>query len=203
MIKTFQLNTLTFGVSSAPFLAIRIIQKLADDERDTFPIAAKILKNHLYVDDLLTGAESIGEIRAIRNEIIALLNRGGFSIRQWASNDKRVIIDLPNSALHTNYALKDDHSLKMLGLSWNTSDDKICYDMHPIKFTDKWTKRKILSEVAKIYDPIGLMDPVVLYAKRLMQELWRNTMGRIGSTGCLYEMGRVRSSIRINSPSDI
>lgn len=80
-IRTLQLNTLTFGVSSSPYLAIRTIHKLADDESREFPTAARILKEHLYVDDLLTGANTIIEARAIRDDIITLLARGGFHIR--------------------------------------------------------------------------------------------------------------------------
>jgi len=72
-IETFQLNTLAFGVSSSPFLATRVIQKLADDERGIYPRTARILESHLYVDDLLTGANNINEARSIRNEITALL----------------------------------------------------------------------------------------------------------------------------------
>lgn len=48
-IKTFELNTLTFGVSSSPFLAIRTIHKLADDESHAYPRAVEIIKKHLYV----------------------------------------------------------------------------------------------------------------------------------------------------------
>lgn len=94
IVKTFQLNVLTFGISSSPFLAIRVIKKLADDEQEAFPRAAEILKSHLYVDDLLTGAESIDEARRIRVEVTELLARGGFVIRQWASNNERIINDL-------------------------------------------------------------------------------------------------------------
>ncbi|XP_011858403.1 PREDICTED: uncharacterized protein LOC105555962 [Vollenhovia emeryi] len=35
------------------------------------------------------------------------------------------------------------------------------------------TKRKILSEIAKLFDPLGLLGPVILHAKRLMQDVWR------------------------------
>lgn len=84
VIETYQINTVAFGVSSSPFLAIRTVQKLADDEGVAYPKAAEILKKHLYVDDLLTGAETIKEAHAIREEIIALLSKGGFVIRQWA-----------------------------------------------------------------------------------------------------------------------
>ncbi|XP_011874772.1 PREDICTED: uncharacterized protein LOC105565849, partial [Vollenhovia emeryi] len=113
-IRTYQLNTLTFGVSSSPFLAIRTLQQLADDDGHLHPKAAEVLRRHLYVDDLLTGANSVKEVRYVRDEIIALLGRGGFSIRQWASNDTRIIQDLPNNTLHANYMLGEDQSLKTL-----------------------------------------------------------------------------------------
>ncbi|XP_012220698.1 uncharacterized protein [Linepithema humile] len=60
-VETLQFNTLTFSVASSPFLAIRVIQKLADDENHMYPRAEKIIKAHLYVDDLLTGAEIVEE----------------------------------------------------------------------------------------------------------------------------------------------
>lgn len=119
-IKTFQLNTLTFGITSSPFLAIRTIQKLADDESHNHPRAAKIIKTHLYVDDLITGADTVNEARAIRNEIIELLSRGGFTIRQWASNERDVIKDLADSEIHANFTIRIDRSLKTLGITWNT-----------------------------------------------------------------------------------
>lgn len=116
-IETYQFNTLTFGVASSPFLATRVLQQSAVDEHRDYPKAAKILKNHLYMDDLLSGADSIEETREIRNELIALLARGGFTIRQWASNDESIINDLPSSGLRTNFAFDKNSSLKILGLT--------------------------------------------------------------------------------------
>jgi len=172
-VRTFQLNVLTFGVSSSPFLAIRVIERLAEDKRQSYPRAADILKSHLYVDDLLTGAETILEARIIRDEIIELLARGGFIIRQWASNDERIINDLEAKALHANFTLNADRELKTLGVMWNAQDDEICYKTKSIKCLERTTKRVILSKIAKIFDPIGLLGPVVLHAKKLMQDVWR------------------------------
>lgn len=112
-----QLNTLTFDVSSSSFLAIRTIQKLADDERDKYLIAARIIKTDLYVDDLLTGANTIEKARTLRDKIIALLAQGGFNIRQWASNDKRIINDLNNNTVSSNLVLDKECFLKTLGIS--------------------------------------------------------------------------------------
>jgi len=80
-IHVFELSTVTFGVSAVPFLAIRPIHQLADDEAAEFPRASKILKRDFYVDDLLSDADSIEETLRIRDEIIELLSRGGFTIR--------------------------------------------------------------------------------------------------------------------------
>jgi len=48
------------------FLAIRVIQRLADDERRTYLRDVEIVKEHLYVNDLLTEANTIDEAREIR-----------------------------------------------------------------------------------------------------------------------------------------
>ncbi|XP_018393398.1 PREDICTED: uncharacterized protein LOC108772376 [Cyphomyrmex costatus] len=172
-VETFQLNTFTFGVSSSPFLAIRTIQKLAEDECHTYPRSAEIFKRHLYVDDLLTGADTVYEARAVRDEIIALLARG-FIIRQWASNDERIVSDLASNVLHANLILDENRALKTLGVTWSTRDDRIYYSANPIKIIEILTKRYILSEIAKIYDPLGLLGPVIMYVKKLIQDLWRS-----------------------------
>ncbi|XP_039315361.1 uncharacterized protein LOC105205344 [Solenopsis invicta] len=175
-IETFQFNTLAFGVASSPFLAIRAIHQLADDEHHVYPRAAAILKRHLYVDDLLTGADTIEQARMIKDEVIALLNRGGFVIRQWASNDERVVNDLTTNALHANFILNIDRSLKTLRITWKAREDKICYSAHSIEIPGRLTKRNILSKIAKIFDPMGLLGPVVLYAKKLMQDVWKRKL---------------------------
>lgn len=55
-IKIFQLNTITYGTSSALFLAIRMINQLAEDEKSLYPLASAIVARDFYVDDKLTGA---------------------------------------------------------------------------------------------------------------------------------------------------
>ncbi|XP_075157629.1 uncharacterized protein LOC142230895 [Haematobia irritans] len=59
--KDFQLNTVTFGINCAPFLAIRTLQQLASDSEVHFPTVAKILRKETYVDDILSGGYSIEE----------------------------------------------------------------------------------------------------------------------------------------------
>ncbi|XP_066588113.1 uncharacterized protein [Prorops nasuta] len=116
-IRTFQLNTLTFGIASSPFLAICTIHKLAEDEIEYFPNAAKVLKNNLYVDDLLAGSETIEGARNLRDEIIELLKTGGFNIRQWASNDRQIIDGLSSEVICKDLSKNFDQTLKTLGVT--------------------------------------------------------------------------------------
>ncbi|XP_039306760.1 uncharacterized protein LOC113004056 [Solenopsis invicta] len=152
----------------------QILWRRDEDEYQSFPKATGVLKSHLYVDDLLTGSETIKEARIIRDDIIALLARGGFTIRQWASNDERIIHDLESTALHENFTIRIDRDLKTLGITWSAKNDKLYYATRSIEITERVTKRKVLPEIAKFYDPLGLVGPVVLYIKKLMQDVWRS-----------------------------
>ncbi|XP_046753076.1 uncharacterized protein LOC124416195 [Diprion similis] len=81
-LQTYELNTVTFGLSSAPYLAIRTLHQLAEDEKNLFPRAAKVLKEDFYVDEVLTGAATRKEAISLRKELTAVLKSTGFTICQ-------------------------------------------------------------------------------------------------------------------------
>lgn len=169
-IATYELNTVTFGLSSAPYLAIRCLHQLADDESDSFIAAFDIIKRDIYVDDLLTGAATFREALQLRNDIIELLKRGELNIRQWVSNDPQLLSGLSEDQIHPKYS--GDSTIKTLGVAWNPRDDSIRYTVS-IDQRQTHTKRTILSTLAKIFDPLGLLGPVTVVAKILMQRLWQ------------------------------
>ncbi|GFX91333.1 uncharacterized protein TNCV_4144081 [Trichonephila clavipes] len=57
--KTYELSTVTYGSESAPYLAQRTLTQLSMDEEANFPIAASVLRNNLYMDDVLCGAATL------------------------------------------------------------------------------------------------------------------------------------------------
>ncbi|XP_044010282.1 uncharacterized protein LOC122853938 [Aphidius gifuensis] len=67
-------------------------------------------------------------------------------------------------------------TLKTLGISWQIKDDNITYNVNSIKTDKKLTKRHILSEIAKIFDPLGLLGPIILHAKVIMQKIWKEKL---------------------------
>ncbi|XP_046144681.1 uncharacterized protein LOC123988477 [Osmia bicornis bicornis] len=169
-VKTYNLNTVTFGLTSAPYLAIRCLHQLADDEGNGNPAAARVIKQDLYVDDLLTGADTCEEAMTLRDGIIDILKRGGLNIRQWASNEPQLLSGLDEAQISKKFL--GDSTLKTLGVIWDAQNDKILYTIDPI-VTNRVTKRTILSSIAKIFDPLGLLAPVIIKAKILMQRLWQ------------------------------
>ncbi|GFW77780.1 integrase catalytic domain-containing protein [Trichonephila clavipes] len=58
-VKVYQLNTVTYGTASAPFLAMRTLKQISIDEGENFPLAASVLCDDFYMDDVLSGANSL------------------------------------------------------------------------------------------------------------------------------------------------
>lgn len=171
-IQEFELNTVTYGVSAAPYLAIRTLLQLASDEVSNFPDASKILRTDTYVDDIVTGCQSTREAIQLYSQLLDLLKSGGFELRKWSSNDPVVLEAIPPSIRQTNCQSFDssDSFQKVLGLHWNPTSDSFFFAID--SNSRSCTKRAILSEIARIFDPLGLLSPLTLFAKHLIQILW-------------------------------
>lgn len=177
-IHEYQLLTVTYGTASAPFLALRVLQQLIEDEGANFPLATPVLRENIYVDDVLFGAEDIPLLIQTRNQVCDLLRKGGFELRKWASNRSELLADIQpaNHGLACNITLEVDTCLKILGITWNPSSDAFQFQ---VKLPDQFpnSKRRILSTIAKLFDPLGWVAPVTLAAKVFMQRLWRMKLG--------------------------
>ncbi|XP_011169784.3 uncharacterized protein LOC105202802 [Solenopsis invicta] len=172
-IKTYELLTLTYGTAPASFLATKVIQQLADIEEEQFPKGAAIASWDFYMDDLLTGADTIKEAIIIRNQVTELLAKGGFILRKWTFNNKELLKGMPECAVeHVTLDLDKDSITKTLGINWNPQEDALQYFIK-VPHLVTCTKRIILSSIAQIFDPLGLLAPVIITAKILIQELWR------------------------------
>ncbi|XP_017474300.1 PREDICTED: uncharacterized protein LOC108364925 [Rhagoletis zephyria] len=121
-LGTYQLRTVTYGTSCAPFLAVRCLQQLAYDNVSTHPLGAAVTLRDFYVDNLMIGAATIEEVMAIKTEIIDLLGSGGFPLRKFASNND-IIADIPESDKEVNVIIGGFSNIKALGLKWSPQDN--------------------------------------------------------------------------------
>ncbi|XP_076299583.1 uncharacterized protein LOC143218334 [Lasioglossum baleicum] len=198
-LKTYKLNTVTYGTACAPFLAIRCLKQLAEDDAKGFPLAARAFDQDFYVDDLLTGASDFNSALKLRNELIELAKLGGFNLRQWVSNDKNLVNDLDNNQENKSLGLDVSNTKKTLGIFWNPSEDNIIYETNLPDSKPRITKRLILSEIAQLFDPLGLLGPVIIQAKIIMQELWKThcEWDEVVPQSIYYSWIRFRDQLRV------
>lgn len=169
-IQVYNLNTVTYGLSSAPYAAIKCLHILSDANFISYPEASTALKNDSYVDDILTGSDSIKAVTKLRDDLIQILSQGCFELAKWASNRSEILPKTVSSSETIKFEPKDS-ACKTLGLVWKTGDDYLKFNTNK-EFPRKVTKRIILSTSAQIYDPLGLLGPIIVVAKILLQKLW-------------------------------
>ncbi|XP_022814033.1 uncharacterized protein LOC111347879 [Spodoptera litura] len=107
-LKHYKLLTVTFGTSSAPFLAVRSMQQVAYDEGIKYPFAAERVLKDYYMDDLMTGCDTIEEGMQIYNQMNELLAKAGFTLQKWSSNNSELL----EKMIGKRYSFKGQQNLK-------------------------------------------------------------------------------------------
>lgn len=179
-IKDFKLLTVTFGTASAPYLAVKALNQVAIDHKEDYPMAAERVAKEFYMDDLMTGCETVENGIRLYNQMNALLKEGGFILQKWSSNKDELLKIIDQTQNSNKEATKDDKALefkqdnivKILGLTWNRSRDEFQYSVTLPPLSAPVTKRKIISDVARLFDPLGWIAPCMIKAKVFIQRLW-------------------------------
>ena len=166
-LATYRLCKVLFGVTSSPFLLSGTLLHHAEKYKDTDPAFVERLLQSLHVDDLNAGTNDIHEGIEFYNKCKFRLSEAGFNLRKFESNSPEMehMIQEEHFTPHSN--------TKVLGLSWNKAEDTFKFSFTELlKLNiDVPTKRDILRFIASIYDPLGLINPVVVKFKMLFQKL--------------------------------
>ncbi|XP_058456411.1 uncharacterized protein LOC131433822 [Malaya genurostris] len=72
-LKLFELQTVTYGLTSSPFLATMALKQLASEHAEDYPLAAAAVERCFYIDDALAGAQTLNEACQLQQEIMELL----------------------------------------------------------------------------------------------------------------------------------
>ncbi|GFR07434.1 DUF1758 domain-containing protein [Trichonephila clavata] len=165
-VQIFKLKTVTYGTTPACYLSTRVLKQLSLDERENFPRAADIVLQDVYLDDILSGCSSLNELESLKTELTQLFKSAGMSLHKWCFSHSTN--DFPD--LHFDQS-SEENMTKTLGALWNSSSDTFCFKVSP-STRNIFTKRDVLSQIARIYDPLGLLGPVISKANFFMQQLW-------------------------------
>ncbi|KAB0802865.1 hypothetical protein PPYR_05051, partial [Photinus pyralis] len=147
--------------------------ELCNLEGKKFPLAARAVLHNTYVDDILAGGDTVEEVIQLRDELIQLLSNGSFELHKWCSNNPSILNGIPIELQHFDEReMNHDLIVKTLGLSFDVKLDMFKISSPKESITKANTKRKILSFLCKFYDPLGLVGPLFVSAKIIMQRLW-------------------------------
>ncbi|XP_052855081.1 uncharacterized protein LOC128263847 [Drosophila gunungcola] len=133
----------------------------------------------MYVDDILAGADSKEDARLSIQELQSALNSAGFPLRKWTSNHKDILAHIPSDHLLRSDFLEIDaeSTAKTLGVRWKATSDEYFFVPPELSDESSLTKRQVLSQIAKLFDPAGWLAPFVVRAKIFMQEIWLQDLG--------------------------
>ncbi|GFR99834.1 DUF1759 and Peptidase A17 and DUF1758 and RVT 1 d omain containing protein [Elysia marginata] len=167
--RLMRFDRVVFGDASSPFLLNATIKYHLNKFHDSVVVSE--LRENLYVDDWLSGSDSQDEIVKMASEAENILGQGGFPLAKWGSNSTlvgdRVVRDLSKDCSETL------PRLKILGISWSTSEDCFLFETFPVGEGIQFTKRLVLGMIARIFDPLGFLNTFIIGIKIMFQEIWR------------------------------
>ena len=199
-IDVYRFNRVVFGVNCSPFLLNAVLRYHLSKYAEEDPDFATKMSSSFYVDDLVSGATDVESGIQLYEKARSRMKEDGFNLRKWRTNNLELEAEIerregqkPMSADSTlnlsdeTYAKetlgKEDNNkgkTKVLGTTWDVAADRFEFDLTKFgaaRESDVITKRLILSMLAKLFDPLGLVSPITVSARVLFQELCTGKLG--------------------------
>ncbi len=131
-VSVYEWQVLPFGTTCSPccatFAGLKHVQENTDPGEET----RVAVEEHFYVDNYLQSVSSDDKATELVNKLRALLDSGGFELRQWASNIPSAVAHLPVEARSEKNELwlserQWDVSESTVGLRWTCQADTLGY----------------------------------------------------------------------------
>lgn len=168
--RTFQMKRQVFGLTSAPASCMHALN-CAIKAFGTDEVNARC-QRQFYVDNYLDSFDSLEEAVRITGDLKEGLKKGGFVLTKWSTSEPNLLDHFPtNTRSDGTVHLKLGHTPleNVLGLLRDQLSDSFRFTTEINNRIVK-TRRHLLSTIASLYDPLGFLAPVVMLAKRLLQE---------------------------------
>ncbi|XP_065204375.1 uncharacterized protein LOC135834427 [Planococcus citri] len=187
-LLVFVLNTLTNGIGPASYLATKCLEKIGMSILSSDPEVANIILKSFYMDNGTIAVKSVEQAIAIQHRLHDVLLKHGFRLTKYQSNSKEFLNSLDPSLIEplATKVIGGDEFVSLLGLVWYTDKDEFGILIKSSEIPVIATKRIILSEISKVFDILGILTPVTIRGKLLMQSVWRE--GRKWDEEVSYEL---------------
>nr|XP_046916907.1 uncharacterized protein LOC124497300 [Dermatophagoides farinae] len=161
-ILCYKFLRLPFGLTSSPFVLNVVINHHIGKYKDKFPAIVSAIHSNLYVDDLVHSVNNEDEAVEFHSISSTIFKEASMELRKWQCSH-------PGIDKSWSDGLGED---KVLGMIWNKKEDTVQISFPIIQFSSDITKRSLLTTLASIYDPMGLILPSSIKLKFFISELW-------------------------------
>lgn len=124
------MTRVTFGVSSSSFVAVR---QNASDHAHEYPLASKVVENDFYVDNCLTGEDTVERGIELQRQLQELFNKAEFTLRKWNSSNPTVLRaispELRDTQTSLTISVSDEIYTRTLGIQWHSVLDHFRLDV--------------------------------------------------------------------------
>ncbi len=157
-----------FGATSLPSCANFFLKKTVSTFGGEFDkeVSETVDKN-MYVDYLMKSMEGADRVIPLVKQLRELLQKGGFKLTKWLSDNREVLSTIPESERARSVVTLDIDYLpteSALGLKWNVEDDAFVWEVDRDTLDQMQgkaaTRRGILSVVSSLFDPLGIIAPI-------------------------------------------
>ena len=160
-ILIFRFKSVIFGASSSPFLLNATVADILQNSHNSFNESLE-----LYVDNLFILLSEKQAVLPAVNNITKIFTEAGMPLHDFASNVPDINLKLKELGIFTKSAV-----LKILGMQWDYEKD--LWFISGVNFEIVLiTKRSILSDIARLYDPCGFLAPLTILGRLLVQLSW-------------------------------
>ncbi|GFT16231.1 uncharacterized protein TNCV_318361 [Trichonephila clavipes] len=192
--KIYQHKRVVFGITSSPFLLGATLEYHLKQVSGHLQLTAQKLLESFYVDNCLTSVDNAEDIERFMLKSKEILSLAKFNLRGWVHTGV--------SEAEKGTLLEEEKKVPVLGLIWKPDKDTLSVNWEENSKINEIpvTKRKILSAVHRIFDPIGFTCPVTLEPKILLQELIYHCMyfamqGQAAYASCVFLRTEVGGAI--------
>ena len=128
-VQVYRFTKALFGLVQSPFLLGGTIDTHLDAWKETYPVEVEEIQRSLYVDDVITGMDTVEETRKFMKTAIDIIKDAQFTLHKWYSNAEKLEINIANDVKQQTFAMEQlgvkNNETKLLGLKWNNSQDTL------------------------------------------------------------------------------
>ncbi|XP_067660612.1 uncharacterized protein [Haliotis asinina] len=176
-LQEYGMTVHIFGAVSSPSISNFVLRAVADRAEKVYGLpVADTIRNNFYVDDCLKSVSTEETAVKLVDKLKSACEEGGFQLTKFTSNNRDVLNLIPSEHRSKHVQTHDlNYDLlieRALGMQWHISTDMFGFT---VDLKEKpFTRRGLLSTMSSLYDPLGIVAPVMLPAKKVLQDLCTN-----------------------------